>query len=95
MARFGGEEFAAVLPDTDPESAHHVAELLRSAVEELCMDHQLSDKGGKVTVSLGAASMSPSGGKKMEALTAASDAALYRAKRNGRDRVALAKIEEC
>lgn len=89
-ARFGGEEFAAILPGTDAEGARVVAEAIRMAIES---DHaQEFNAIEPVTVSIGAASLVPAPGGEGDAvrLIQEADNALYRAKRSGRNRVILA-----
>jgi diguanylate cyclase (GGDEF)-like protein len=87
-ARYGGEEFAVVLPDTDEFGAAHVAERVRAAVEALAIPHAASALG-RVTVSVGAATAWPEAGADPDAagLVRLADEALYRAKREGRNRV--------
>ncbi|MBN2194452.1 MAG: diguanylate cyclase [Polyangiaceae bacterium] len=90
-ARFGGEEFAAVLPDTDLPGTVTVAERIRQAVAALALPHEGSEAATTVTVSAGAASVVPGateGG--VEDLVQAADGALYAAKQAGRNRVAAA-----
>jgi len=84
--RLGGEEFLVLLPGADVERALEIAELLRIAVSE-----ELT-AGLTVTMSLGAAA---SHGREfdLDAMIAQADAALYEAKRAGRDRVAVADVE--
>lgn len=78
VARYGGEEFAVLLPDTDLESARLIAETLRQNIEAL----------GLVTISVGIASGVPTrDGTGIENLVGRADAALYEAKRGGRNRV--------
>jgi diguanylate cyclase (GGDEF)-like protein len=79
-ARYGGEEFVVVLPETEAAGAIETAQRIRSrlAGDELV--------GGKVSMSFGVAQF-PEDGDTPEALLARADAALYRAKREGRDRV--------
>ena len=92
-ARYGGEEFVVLLPDTDAEGALALAESIRSAMHDLAIPHAGSDCGF-VTVSVGVAVMlpfvSPAG---PAALVEAADAALYEAKRAGRNTVRLADAE--
>jgi diguanylate cyclase (GGDEF)-like protein len=86
-ARFGGEEFALILPGTDEAGALRLAERVRGGVEKA----QLVFEGARlsVTVSLGVA-VWPSDGKDEETLLGAADRALYAAKQSGRNRVAAA-----
>jgi diguanylate cyclase (GGDEF)-like protein len=85
--RWGGEEFALLLPDTDVEGAGRVAERLRRALETQVI---LSPEGQplRVTVSLGVAGYPEAGGR--TELVEAADEALYRAKRAGKNRVVVA-----
>jgi diguanylate cyclase (GGDEF)-like protein len=88
-ARYGGEEFAVALPETGIEGALDLAERVRARIES----EQVPRPGGSgtvsITASVGAASVhgAPDG---PEALIAAADAALYEAKRAGKNRVASA-----
>ncbi len=84
VARMGGEEFVALLPETGLESARHFAERLRSTIEQTPFDIV-----GNVTISLGVACHPVHGGDLRGALAMA-DAALYRAKAAGRNRVHVA-----
>jgi diguanylate cyclase (GGDEF)-like protein len=87
-ARYGGEEFVVVLPDTDLAGARMVAETIRAHVASLVIEHA-DAAGGVVTVSIGAHAGVPSAGDGSgPAFIAAADAALYRAKTAGRNRVA-------
>jgi diguanylate cyclase (GGDEF)-like protein len=89
-ARYGGEEFAVLLPGESIEGALHVAEQIRSNVLLLCADQVA---GGSVpSVSVGAASMLPVADARPGDLVRFADAALYDAKRNGRNRVEAARI---
>jgi len=86
-ARIGGEEFDTTLTETDFTGAMEVAERLRSAVKSMEIPSV-----GSVSASFGVAEC-PSGAKTVRELIALADAALYRAKREGRDRVAGIKRE--
>lgn len=86
-ARYGGEEFAVLLPGADLEAALHVAERLRRGIENLLMAHAGSS-WGFVSISVGAASVQPAEQGSPQQLTECADAALYLAKRQGRNRVA-------
>ena len=90
-ARYGGEEMAVALPQTDLEGAYRFAERVRRRIEAL--DLPLLDGDGtlKVTASFGAASLVNASGDGKDALVAAADAALYRAKRSGKNRTVRAE----
>ena len=83
-ARFGGEEFAAILPATDGDGALAVAHKMQEAIAAAAIVHAPS-RGGLVTASIGLALSNA--GQTPEQLLAAADQALYRAKQNGRNRV--------
>jgi len=87
IARYGGEEFAVILHDTTLGAALGVAERLRAAVAELAIPHDGIGPGAIVSISLGAASMTPRPGDKPGDLIGAADRHLYMAKRQGRNRV--------
>lgn len=87
LARYGGEEFIVLLAPSTLEDAKAVAERMRHSIEELDIPHGMSP-GGRVTISIGVASVSAPG----ESISAtdvsvAADKALYRAKTAGRNRV--------
>jgi len=85
-ARFGGEEFVLILPETDITGAGAVAEQVRIAVSKCTLKDQAKNKDfGKITISLGIAQFKPSDQPK-DVLKRA-DQALYQAKENGRNRV--------
>jgi diguanylate cyclase (GGDEF)-like protein len=86
-ARYGGEEFAAILPETGPEEAHLIAERIRQSVAETAF--LLTDspqKAAQVTVSIGYAT-APQDAHAASDLIKRADAALYEAKRAGRNAV--------
>ncbi len=85
VCRFGGEEFVIVLPTADVNGAHARGERIRSKLRELTVLHQ-GQSLGMITVSIGVAAL-PQHGTSAKELLEAADAALYRAKREGRDRV--------
>lgn len=89
VARYGGEEFVVVLPETTIGGALMVAEKIRQAIRELNIAHE-SSPGGRVTMSIGIASAAPGFDNPPDDLIHAADKALYRAKREGRDRVCRA-----
>lgn len=91
VARYGGEEFAAILPRTEVANAHQLGEKLRKSVEDLDIEHRGSQVSDRLTVSIGVAVTNPSSREaspgELESLLAAADEALYRSKREGRNRV--------
>lgn len=86
-ARYGGEEFAVILPHCDENQCRQTAEKIREAVESLKIAHPTSIVSSYVTISIGCATHKPSVKEKSDQLQKDSDAALYRAKENGRNRV--------
>jgi two-component system cell cycle response regulator len=85
--RFGGEEFVVLMPDTDLPNAELVAERVRQSVAEKAFDVGLQ-RPVRVTVSVGV-SLNETGIETPETLLKRADMALYRAKREGRNRVIL------
>lgn len=86
-ARFGGEEFAAILPACDLDAAKEFGEMLCERIRQLAIPHQGSASYGIVTVSIGVASIQPTDGEAAQHLIAAADMALYMSKNAGRNRV--------
>ena len=85
-ARWGGEEFIALLPDTDLKSALDIAEQIRKNTEDteiLCADGLTT----KVTVSIGVNTYTPGDSNTIDSLISGADTALYAAKNKGRNRV--------
>lgn len=87
VARWGGEEFVVVLMDADVDAAAAAAERIRQAVAELNLVHEGSLCASHVTVSGGRASVRPSPNTSASRLLEMADAALYRAKESGRNRI--------
>jgi len=93
IARYGGEEIAIVLPSTTAAGARDMAECVRARVHELRIPHEGNPEGdGFVSVSVGVGSVVPEDGAPVAGTSAdlfvCADAALYEAKRKGRNRVA-------
>jgi diguanylate cyclase (GGDEF)-like protein len=84
LARLGGDEFAVVLPGVDPETAWAIAERLREFAEEHVI--QAGEQSVSVTISVGLAVVRPGRAVDPSALMREADAALYAAKRQGRNR---------
>lgn len=85
-ARYGGEEFTLVLGETDQDGAMWIAERVRQMVAELKVPHYATSSKF-VTISCGVVSVMPEENVSLEMLVKSADAALYQAKRAGRDRV--------
>jgi diguanylate cyclase (GGDEF)-like protein len=90
VCRFGGEEFVVILPLADLHATQARAERIRSKLRDLTVMHQ-GRSLGMITASLGVSAL-PDHGTARSALLEAADAALYRAKREGRDRVVVAEL---
>lgn len=88
VARFGGEEFAVILPETGPRAARGVAERLREAVKLAPMKDANGNLLPSVTVSIGGAILPPQDGS-APGLISLADANLYVSKQSGRDRVTM------
>lgn len=86
LGRLGGEEFGVLLPGTDVDAVEMVAETLRARIAETVMRYDAFEL--QVTASFGSASLGPEVAN-LESLLAVADAALYRAKRGGRNRVCV------
>lgn len=100
LARYGGEEFVVLLPGADGDAALAVAHRLCQALHALALEHQGTSGPGIVTASMGVAHLRPAdlvaagtatrtGVDAAQRLFQQADAALYRAKQLGRDRVVL------
>lgn len=87
VARYGGEEFACVLPNTVLSGAVDIAEKMKERVRALGIEHSASDVDSVMTISLGVATLTPTGELGFEALIEAADKQLYEAKNAGRARV--------
>ena len=91
-ARFGGEEFSILLPETSPEEAIEIAERIRREVAERAFDVETSSQPIRATVSIGVAAY-PRDGQDANELIHQADLAVYRAKLQGRNRVLDATSE--
>lgn len=91
VARLGGEEFAVLLPDSDPAGAARLAERIRARIA--CLELPDRAAGERLTASLGVATATPQMAG-LEALYAVADRRLYRAKAEGRDRVVAGAEDE-
>lgn len=87
VARFGGEEFVILLPGTEPESVYDMAEDFRAKLASSQVDY--NGQKLKTTISLGMAHCVPTRNMQAQSLLANADNALYRAKKEGRNRVRI------
>jgi diguanylate cyclase (GGDEF)-like protein len=85
VTRYGGEEFAIILPNTSNEGAVHVAQLIQTTIRQLSIPHHHSLVSSFVTLSLGVSSQVPNADLDAHALVATTDKALYIAKAEGRN----------
>ena len=90
VTRYGGEEFAVILPDADQEKAYAIAEWMRSSIEELRIPHEYSSISDYVTISLGIFTLSPADPISLYDSITAADKALYRAKNDKRNQTVVA-----
>lgn len=93
VARYGGEEFAVVLPGVDLRRAGLYAERLRRRIWRLSIPYSDLQDADRVTISGGVATIQPPLIASADELLSAADKALYRAKCLGRNRIAVAAIE--
>ena len=93
VARFGGEEFIVILPNTEAGGAVHLAEDIREDIERLKIPHERSQVSPYITLSLGVSCLLPSAEFSPESLIGAADKALYEAKNQGRNRTALKAVD--
>ena len=85
-ARYGGEEFVILLPNTDTSGAEHIAEKMQKSLSELEISHELSAVSPLLTCSMGIACCRASQSLSVESFIDMADAALYQAKKQGRNR---------
>ena len=93
-ARFGGEEFAVVLFDPDPDYIEKLANRIRTNIAVLDIPHEGSEVSERVTVSIGMVLAGPDSGRSAEGLLQLADEALYEAKEAGRNCVAVVRAAQ-
>ena len=86
-ARWGGEEFSVLLPNTEIDGAMHIAEDIRKNVEKASIPCSATNSSHNITVSLGVSRMQPDNNNNVSKLILKADTALYMAKDMGRNRV--------
>ncbi|MCT8136778.1 GGDEF domain-containing protein [Anaerobacillus sp. CMMVII] len=87
VARYGGDEFVAVIPNTDIDGAIRVGSNMINNITSLQIGHEYSQVANHITLTVGAATITPQLGMDREELLRMADKALYRAKDKGRNRV--------
>ena len=93
VARYGGEEFAVVLYEANREYVAEVLTRIQRSIAELNIPHEASRVASRLTLSLGAAFILPSGNRTSDGLIQLADEALYSAKEQGRNRVVVMEAE--
>ncbi len=93
VCRYGGEEFVIILPDTNRAGTIEIAQLIQLAIKELNLVHAHSPISKNITLSLGISCEIPHPQSSIRFLINAADTALYKAKKQGRDRYHLFKID--
>lgn len=95
IGRYGGEEFLAILPETDESGALVVATHIQRDIAALEIPHPTSSLGGIITLSIGIATAMIKREKNYECLLKAADNALYQAKQEGRNRIVCTQTLSC
>jgi len=85
VGRYGGEEFLVVMPNVDIQGAEVVAERIMDEIRSLDIKHEFASGRGRVTVSIGVATLTPKPDIKPQELIDLADQKMYNAKRNGRN----------
>jgi len=93
LARYGGEEFVVLMANADADAAFALAQQLRQCIFELQLAHAPNAKNRLVTVSIGIATQKAGSAADTTQLVAHADAAMYRAKRDGRDRIEVSAAD--
>lgn len=91
-ARFGGEEFALIVEDTDEKGAFRIAKAVRLGVIELQLENLHSTVLEYVTVSSGIATITPNSEIDADEIIHRADQALYEAKKGGRNQIVISRL---
>jgi diguanylate cyclase (GGDEF)-like protein len=92
FSRYGGEEFACILPQTDVQGVAHLADKMLARVASLDIPHNFSSVTRHVTISIGGACIYPAPPMRMDGLIEAADKCLYEAKKEGRNRMKIVDV---
>jgi diguanylate cyclase len=92
LCRYGGEEFALILPDTDLNEAMKVAQSIQETIQSLKIPHESSEVSDFVTLSIGIATCLPDSTSKPDELIQSADSALYFSKTNGRNTISIEQM---
>ncbi len=93
VTRYGGDEFGAVLYDTDEEGALTVANKIKNAVENVSVRLEFTSTEKKATISMGVISIVPEQNTTVKMIIKTADEALYRAKQQGKNRICIGEIK--
>jgi len=88
-ARYGGDEFAAVLKNTSAEAALNIAKTMKNTIDELNIEHKFSKAASHVTLTFGLCTIIPNEEITVSNIAAFADKALYAAKQKGRNRIGV------
>ncbi|MBN2646035.1 MAG: diguanylate cyclase [Desulfuromonadaceae bacterium] len=94
VARYGGEEFAVLLPDTDANDSFHVAKRIQHQLAAQDLQNPAATEFVRVTLSIGCCSLIPAPDQTVEDLIRLADQSLYRAKKEGRNRICCCSSEQ-
>lgn len=92
VGRYGGEEFLVIMPNVDHDGAVKIAERIEDGISKLNITHGYNDERGKLTVSMGIASVVPNEEMTLQSLLETADNLLYKAKENGRNQFLSANL---
>ncbi len=95
VGRYGGEEFLAILPETNEEGALFVANDMQNEVAKLAIQHPATPLGKQITLSIGIATAIPYRENEFTSLLQEADKMLYQAKQEGRNRIVASPITAC
>lgn len=90
-ARYGGEEFAIILGNTELDPSTKIAQKLQNTIRDLKIPHEFSPIGPAITVSIGVSNAHPEPGQSEKILIEHADKALFAAKKNGKNRIAVSR----